>query len=98
MAHLLSCQCDRRASLIGEIVLTGGAAEFGLADLAVLDAAAEAQRTTGAALMLIVPPDRSAHYVQRLLSEQLVERLNLGAPACNKCLGLTHTLQPTLLD
>lgn len=71
----------RRAGLIGEIILTGGAAAFGPADLTVLEAAANAQRETGAALMLIVPPDRDTHYVSRLLSEQLSDRFGLGTSA-----------------
>ena len=48
--------------------------------MAVLEAAAQAQRATGAPLLLTVPPDRDAEYVQRLLSE-LLGRLGLGAKA-----------------
>jgi predicted metal-dependent phosphotriesterase family hydrolase len=48
--------------------------------VAVLEAAAQAQRATGAPLLLTVPPDRDAEYVQRLLSE-LLGRLGLGATA-----------------
>lgn len=89
----------RCAGLIGEIVLTGGAAKFGAVDLAVLEAAAHAQRATGAALMLIVPADRDAHYVPRLLSEQLLERLGLGTTVLwnsllPTCAGLLATALP----